>query len=126
MSGPYRVVLLSDGSPILRGPTMARLIVADEPARLLIDDLNAAYAAGLEARGGREAEIRGLERAKAVALACRDSKMLGDNSFDKGVRSGADLIHKHIQAQIDKARALTPAEDREYQIAVEKLMKEPG
>jgi len=76
------------------------------------------FAAGLAARGGREAEIRGMERAKAAVLNRTYARSDYERRADS--RECADLI----QSEIDKARALTPTEDREYREAVEKLMEE--
>lgn len=76
----------------------------------------------------RAAERRGMERAKA--------RVRQDCSACEGT-GHADGVHEHeceycgrpmaaIQSEIDKARALTPTEDREYREAVEKLMKDSG
>ena len=132
MSGPYRVEEWTNStSPSLcatvRGPGIGdkeyrSLASAHEDARRL----NAAYAAG-RAASGREAEIRGMERAIRVAKLHDCTSASGDpldETYRQGYRDARDHIVDALRAEIDQA--LTPTEDREYQIAVEKLMEEPG
>ena len=67
----------------------------------------------------RAAERRGMERAKlAVQLAAVEIKPVDPYARFQFMAA--------IQAEIDKARALTPTDDGEYRDAVDKLMKEPG
>ena len=143
MSGPYRVVPHS-ASPLderwsVREP--GGTILVTFPSSLLAehwcDKLNAAYAAGLAARGGREAELPSVPaeddmRYSADVIAKLTDELIGGyerQRLGSLPRWAKSLIHGLIQriANLREARALlTPTEDREYQIAVEKLMKEPG
>ena len=112
-----------------RGMTAPDCVWCDCSAEL-IEALHTAYAAGLAA-SGREAEIRGLETARDIALETIVLTSRGMKSFEIVYHSyeltattRAEKIAAAIQSEIDKARALTPTEDREYREAVEKLMKE--
>ena len=112
MSGPYRVVADEVARSLVGAEAFPGGIIHDaatlEAVRAFTDRiataLRAAYAAGLAARGGREAEPSMTE------------------IFEAASREFESWPEWKKQA----ARALTPTEDREYQIAVEKLMKEPG
>ena len=118
MSGPYSVFY--DGMvAYVNGPTIKqRLWQGAYEAEKRCKALNAAYAAGLAA-SGREAEIRGMERAWAIA-----DKLAKDSWGFTEEEAAGEYIAKAIQSEIDKARALTPTDDREYREAVEKLLKE--
>ena len=150
MSGPYRVVRVNPNYTYWRiaGPTEHTFMFADEhSAEVETKLLNAAYAAGRAARGGREADWQDIQSAP------RDGSMfLAHYAAPAGPRVGAmqwlpkptkddpdaGRFHSWTMGTQSKfathwmllpsepTRVLTPTEDREYQIAVEKLMKEPG
>ena len=106
------------------------MVIAWSGSREDADRIVDAHNAGLAARGGREAEL-----VKALERTIRTANLLLQNSIGCArVHHGVDLDAEGMpdwladcEADIKQARALlTPTEDREYQIAVEKLMKEPG
>ena len=97
-----------------RGMTAPDCVWCDCSAEL-IEALNSAYAAGLAA-SGREAEIRGMERARAMLIAACPTAECGHyDACQAPCHTGAPptkCIVATLQSEIDKARALTPTEDR--------------
>ena len=113
MSGPYRVEM-RNGRWGIEGPSAPRWVWSyAEGALEQVEALNAAHAAGLAA-SGREAE---LVKALEWAVGQHDYRHL-----DMGVGTKLPDGKRWLELRA----LLTPTEDREYQIAVEKLMKEPG